>query len=50
MIRQLLEDTFLIFVAFSQSNQSWGNGLVCEREKAECLMAGGNQQWYNFKN
>jgi hypothetical protein len=39
VIRQLLEDTFFIFVAFSRSNQSWWNGLVYEREKAECLMA-----------
>lgn len=50
IFRQLLEDTFFIFVLFRRSNQSWGNGLVYAREKAECLMAGGNQQWYHFKN
>ena len=32
------------------TNSSWGHGLTYERQKTEHLMAGGNQQWYSFKN
>ena len=34
---------------FRKYNQSWGHGMSYESEKAEKLMTGSNQAWYDFK-